>query len=69
MPVHAPLDRIFRRFHSMEGSAGFLGFGQIERVTHHAETLLDGVRKGQVRFSPAGVALSLLHFSEPTGPD
>lgn len=46
-PDRDSIDRIFRLFHSMKGSAGFLEFSHVESVTHHAETLLDMVRQGQ----------------------
>jgi len=49
-PDKATIDTIFRLFHSMKGSAGFLEFGHVEGVTHHAETLLDLVRTGQLAF-------------------
>ncbi len=42
---------LFRAMHSIKGSAGFLGFGWVERLAHAAETLLDGVRQGIVVFS------------------
>jgi two-component system chemotaxis sensor kinase CheA len=42
------LDRIFRLFHSMKGSAGFLGLDVVSSITHEAETLLDMVRKEQI---------------------
>jgi len=50
-PDRATIDTIFRLFHSMKGSAGFLEFGFVEGVTHHAETLLDMVRNEQLEFS------------------
>ncbi|RJP78149.1 MAG: chemotaxis protein CheA [Candidatus Zixiibacteriota bacterium] len=37
---------IFRLFHSLKGSAGYLGLETISRVTHQAETLLDFFRRG-----------------------
>lgn len=37
----AALNSIFRLFHSVKGSAGFLGFDNIKKLTHEAETLLD----------------------------
>jgi two-component system chemotaxis sensor kinase CheA len=39
------VNKIFRLFHSMKGSAGFIGLNNIAKVTHHAETLLDAFRK------------------------
>jgi len=50
-PDKATIDTIFRLFHSMKGSAGFLEFGHVEGVTHHAETLLDLVRTSQLAFN------------------
>ena len=50
-PDKATIDSIFRLFHSMKGSAGFLEFTHVEGVTHHAETLLDLVRTGKLDFS------------------
>ena len=41
------LNAIFRLFHSMKGSAGFLGLTAIGQITHQAETLLDLFRKGK----------------------
>lgn len=38
------VNKIFRMFHSMKGSAGFIGLNNIAKVTHHAETLLDAFR-------------------------
>ncbi len=38
------INAIFRLFHSMKGSAGFLEFDHITRVAHAAENLLDMIR-------------------------
>lgn len=38
---------IFRLFHSVKGTAGFLQFNEVVKVTHEAETLLDLIRSGQ----------------------
>lgn len=40
---------IFRLFHSIKGSAGFLNFDNIKKVTHEAETLLDLYRKENIK--------------------
>jgi two-component system chemotaxis sensor kinase CheA len=53
----ATIDKIFRLFHSMKGSAGFLEFQHVESVTHQAETLLDRVRNGTLTFDPPLVDL------------
>jgi len=41
------INSVFRLFHSMKGSAGFLALDTIAGVTHEAETLLDKVRNGK----------------------
>jgi len=38
------VNKIFRLFHSMKGSAAFLNLNNVAGVTHHAETLLDAFR-------------------------
>lgn len=45
------VDTIFRTFHSIKGSAGFIGLDKTSVLTHHAETLLDQIRKGRKKFS------------------
>ena len=40
------IDAIFRAFHSMKGSGGFLDLNNLVAVTHQAESLLDLFRKG-----------------------
>lgn len=42
------INTIFRLFHSIKGSAGFLGFNNIRKVTHEAETLLDIYRTKKI---------------------
>lgn len=42
------MNAIFRLFHSMKGSAGFLELNHIAGVAHAAESLLDLVRSGKV---------------------
>lgn len=46
------VDEIFRAVHSIKGGAGFLGLDQLVTLAHHAETLMDHVRKGSVVLSP-----------------
>ncbi len=40
------LARIFRAIHTIKGTSGFLGFGQLEAVTHVGENLLSKLRDG-----------------------
>jgi len=42
------INSVFRLFHSMKGSAGFLALSTIASVTHEAETLLDKIRNGKL---------------------
>ena len=46
------LNRVFRHFHSIKGSAGFVGLHDIARITHEAETLLEQFRKFPDRIIP-----------------
>ena len=43
------INSLFRGIHTIKGSAGFLGLTVLAGLTHEAETLLDKVRKGQMR--------------------
>ncbi len=43
------IDSLFRVFHSIKGSAGFLNLRLINQLTHHAESLLDHLRKKGIR--------------------
>ena len=51
------LNAIFRLFHSMKGSAGFLEFDHMTRVAHAAENLLDLIRNGEIKLVPNHVNL------------
>ncbi len=42
------INSVFRLFHSMKGSAGFLALTTVTSVTHEAETLLDKIRNGKL---------------------
>lgn len=51
------INAVFRLFHSMKGSAGFLEFNNITGVAHAAESLLDMVRSDQLVLLPEHVTL------------
>ena len=51
------MNAIFRLFHSMKGSAGFLEFDHITRVAHAAENLLDLIRNNEIELVPDHVTL------------
>ncbi len=43
------LNRIFRAMHTIKGTSSFLGFEPIVRLSHHAEDVLNSVRRGEIR--------------------
>jgi two-component system chemotaxis sensor kinase CheA len=45
--------RIFRRVHTLKGSAGSLGLRSVSQIAHDFEGVLDGVRLGRVEISDA----------------
>jgi len=51
------MNAIFRLFHSMKGSAGFLEFTHLTRVAHAAESLLDLIRNNEIELLPEHVTL------------
>lgn len=53
----ATMNAIFRLFHSMKGSAGFLELVHIAHVAHAAESLLDLIRSGKIQMHPSHVDL------------
>ncbi len=67
---------VFRSIHTLKGTAGFLGYGKLERLTHVSENLLGDVRSGKLKMgAEIGSALflavdkvrELLHAIESTG--
>jgi len=55
----ALLGSIFRTFHTIKGTCGFLGFETLERVAHHAENILGQLRSGQRQLCGSTVSLIL----------
>jgi two-component system, chemotaxis family, sensor kinase CheA len=53
------LASVFRTIHTIKGTCGFLGYRTIERVTHHAENILDQIRNGRRMLTPRLVSLIL----------
>ena len=45
------LASIFRTIHTIKGTCGFLGFGQLEGVTHVGENLLSRLRDGKLEMN------------------
>lgn len=50
---------IFRTFHTIKGTCGFLGFSILERLTHQAENILAQLRNGERKLTPELVSLIL----------
>ncbi|WP_425618930.1 chemotaxis protein CheW [Anatilimnocola sp. NA78] len=53
------LAQVFRTFHSVKGTAGFMGLVKLQAVSHSAENLLSKLRAGEIAFNP-GIATALL---------
>ncbi len=43
------LNKIFRSFHTIKGTAGFLGLVKLQKVTHRGEDILNKLRKGEMK--------------------
>ena len=72
------LNGIFRLFHTMKGSAGFLNLNTLVEVNHEAETLLDICRKDssllqpeyvEILLSSCDIILQLIDAIESSGTD
>jgi two-component system chemotaxis sensor kinase CheA len=50
---------VFRSIHTLKGTAGFLGYGKLERLTHVSENLLGDVRSGKLNMG-AEISSALL---------
>lgn len=45
---HSLVDLAFRALHSFKGNAGFLGYEDLEKLSHQSETILDKIRDGEI---------------------
>lgn len=45
------LNSVYRKMHTMKGSAGFLGFQRLQSITHQMENILDFLREGKILFN------------------
>lgn len=45
------LNQIFRAFHTIKGTSGFIGLEKLQAVTHRAEDILNKLRKGEVKLN------------------
>ncbi|MCB0281018.1 MAG: chemotaxis protein CheA [Calditrichaeota bacterium] len=55
----AKINTIFRTFHSIKGSAGFIGLTATNKLTHEAETLLDLIRKDKIKIKKEHIDIFL----------
>jgi two-component system chemotaxis sensor kinase CheA len=53
------LNAVFRGFHTIKGTAGFLGLPHIQKLAHHAEALLERARNGEIRLTGGYADLAL----------
>lgn len=56
---HELLGNIFRLFHTVKGTCGFLGLSRLEAVAHDAENVLGKFRDGEIKVTPDAVSLIL----------
>jgi len=56
------LNSIYRKVHTLKGSASFLGLKKLESVTHCSENILDNIREGELESSPAIIDVLLESF-------
>jgi two-component system chemotaxis sensor kinase CheA len=59
------LNKIFRGAHTMKGASSFLGFDKMSSVTHHAEEILNRLRKNEMTVT-AEIMDILLEFVDIT---
>ncbi len=45
------INKIFRYFHTIKGTSSFMGFDDVSKLTHHAEDLLNKVRRNELAVS------------------
>jgi two-component system chemotaxis sensor kinase CheA len=53
------LASVFRTFHTIKGTCGFLGYGKLERVAHQAENVLSQLRSGKQTLTSGMASLVL----------
>jgi two-component system, chemotaxis family, sensor kinase CheA len=53
------LASVFRTFHTLKGTCGFLGYTQLGNISHHAENILSQLREGVCALTPELVSLIL----------
>ncbi len=59
------LNDIFRSFHTIKGTSGFLGLLKLQTLTHHGEDLLNKLRKGEAQLNET-IMDAILHGYDET---
>lgn len=59
------LNKIFRAAHTMKGASSFLGFDKMANLTHHAEEILNKLRKNEMQMNTVIMDI-LLEFVDVT---
>ncbi len=54
-----PINVVFRAFHTIKGTSGFLGLDRVQRLAHLAENLLDRAREGKIHIRGGYADLAL----------
>jgi two-component system, chemotaxis family, sensor kinase CheA len=58
------LNKVFRSFHTIKGTSGFLGLDKLTKVTHRCEDILNKLRKGEARVNQDIMDSILLAFDK-----
>lgn len=58
------LNSIFRSFHTIKGTSGFLSLERLTKVTHRCEDLLNKLRKGEVKLNSTIMDAILLAYDK-----
>ena len=53
------VNRVFRAFHTIKGTSGFLGLRRTSEIAHAAESLLSRIRNNEIRFAGGYADLAL----------
>lgn len=58
------LNKIFRAFHTIKGTSGFLGLEKLTKVTHKGEDILNKLRKGEAKLSSELMDVILVSYDK-----
>ena len=53
------IEQVFRVMHTLKGNSAMFGFDHVGEITHHLETIYDGIRKGNVNPSEEIISVTL----------